>query len=86
MAAWLPWVVLTALVLHYVLTLWHCLVNILPQHGWPLPPKGDTIRVAYLGECRGYLAGWQLGNRDTTSCSSSFDMGSACLPAVMPAR
>jgi hypothetical protein len=38
-----------ALVLHYVLTLWHLLVNILPSHGWPLPPKAHTIRIAYLG-------------------------------------
>lgn len=39
-----------ALVLHFVVTLWHCLVNVLPRHGWRLPPPGQTLHVAYLGE------------------------------------
>lgn len=38
-----------ALVLHHVLTLWHCLISLLPQHGWHLPPPGQTLHVAYLG-------------------------------------
>jgi hypothetical protein len=40
----------TALALHFPLTLWHCLAQLLPGRGWPLPAAGSTLRVAYLGE------------------------------------
>ncbi|WIA10210.1 hypothetical protein OEZ85_010412 [Tetradesmus obliquus] len=38
-----------ALALHFPLTLWHCLAQLLPAHGWPLPPPGQRITIAYLG-------------------------------------
>jgi hypothetical protein len=44
-----------AVLLSPVVTLWHCLQHVLPRLGLPLPPKGGTVVVHYLGGC-----GWQV--------------------------
>eukprot|EP00775_Hariotina_reticulata_P010850 gene10850-11004_t len=38
-----------ALALHLPVTLWHCLVSLLPASGHPLPGPQETINVAWLG-------------------------------------
>jgi len=39
-----------ALVVHHALTLWHCLVHVLPERGRPLPsPEAGPLHVHYLG-------------------------------------
>lgn len=82
--------VIAALVLHYVLTLWHCLVNILPEHGRPLPPTGDTIRIIFLG---GFLSCWQHRQsmlrqcriEHTVTVAQQCDKSFACLHSLQPA-
>jgi hypothetical protein len=47
-----------ALALHLPVTLWHCLVALLPASGHPLPGPGDAINVAWLG--RSFLWGRRM--------------------------